>query len=153
MTGTHRTLGRELSEVVAHLEASLFPQLDSRVFGSAVTRPADAFDLDVGIVLNEPFVDDRQLIPFRRLLHVANRGQPLYGRLDLFLSFPNALLVRDDDCRGFVRAKQAKALRQALTNGTPWEVWRATVALNPHLSSPAGDANEPAPKRNAGPRR
>lgn len=149
----HRTLGRELSEVVDHLEASLLPELDSRVFGSAVTRPADAFDLDVGIVLSDPFVDDRQLIPFRRLLHVANRGQPLYGRLDLFLSFPNALLVRDDDCRGFVRAKQAKALRQALANGTPWEVWRASVALTMPGNPPTVEANEAAPRKSTAPRR
>lgn len=105
----------------------------ARVFGSGRNGLDTAGDLDVGIVLDIPY-DTREVDKYRRLLRAGARGTPRYGYFDLFLVFKNAVLVRNDDCLGFVRAKNAIALRRAVKNGEPWAQWRERLDMsdNPH---------------------
>ena len=124
-------LSPSLSWVVARLDQSTWIQEHGRVFGSLVDRPSEARDVDVGVAVNQPLTDTSQLDSFKKLLRVARRGTPSYGCLDLFVAFPNTLMVRDEECRGFVRAKNAKALRQAIAAGEPWAQWRERVELDP----------------------
>ena len=54
------------------------------------------------------------------------RGTSRYGLFDLFLVFSDQVWVRNGDCLGFERAKNARALRRAITQeGEPWAQWRA----------------------------
>ena len=56
------------------------------------------------------------------------RGTSRYGLFDLFLVFSDQMWVRNGDCLGFERAKNARALRQAITQeGEPWAQWRERV--------------------------
>lgn len=108
---------------------------NARVFGSARNGLEGAGDLDLGIVLDVPY-DTREVDKYRRLLRAGVRGTPRYGYFDLFLVFTNAVLVRNDDCLGFVRAKHAIAFRREVKNGEPWVQWRARMeaADNPHTA-------------------
>lgn len=145
---SERVLGPDLSRLVLQLDRSSWVAQHGVVFGSAVDRPHQAFDLDVAIVLPERFTDRRQVDPLRPILGVARAGSPLYGRLDLFVCFPNALLVRDELCRGFVQAKQVRALRAAIGAGQPWAQWRASVVLDPGVEAErAPPLAEPSPER------
>lgn len=148
-----RVLGPDLSRLVLQLDRSSWVKQHGVVFGSALNRPHQAFDLDVAIVLPERFTDSRQVEPLQPILGLARAGTPLYGRLDLFVRFTNALLVRDELCRGFVQAKQARALRAAIGAGQPWDQWRASVALDPGVEAEkALPAAEPSPERRHKPR-
>ena len=132
---TKAVLSPSLFWVVARLDQSTWIQEHGRVFGSLVDRPSEASDVDVGVAVNQPLTDTSQLDSFKKLLRVARRGTPSYGCLDLFVAFPNTLMVRDEECRGFVRAKNAKALRQAIAAGEPWAQWRERVELDPAVQA------------------
>ncbi len=132
---TPAVLSPALSWVVARLDKSTWIQEHGRVFGSLLERPSQARDVDVGVVVDKPLTDTSQLDSFKKLLRVAGRGTPSYGCLDLFVAFSNTLMVRDDECRGFVRAKNARELRKALAAGEPWAQWRARVQLDPGVQA------------------
>ena len=94
------------------------------VFGSARKNVTAARDLDVAFVIDKPYAFG-DLDRYRKLLSAGARGTSRYGLFDLFLVFPDQVWVRNGDCLGFERAKNARALRQAITQeGEPWAQWR-----------------------------
>lgn len=136
-----------LAPVVAALDREPLVRTQGVVFGSLTKAPATARDVDLALLVAEPFEGLESIAPYRRLLRSGREGTPGYGRLDVFLVFPNALLVRDPACRGFVRAQQVRALRQAIAaEGVPWDAWRDTVGLGPSEPPPPSD-----PRRRPGP--
>lgn len=121
------TLSPEISAVVFVLDK--FPLIEqATVFGSLLTNPQAAGDVDIAFVINAP-MPDNGLDPYRRVLRAGAYGTPRYGYLDVFLDFQDALWVRNDDCLGFVRAKGARDLRKAIARGVSWSDWRPGVVL------------------------
>lgn len=97
------------------------------VFGSARKNVTAARDLDVAFVIDKPYAFG-DLDRYRKLLSAGARGTSRYGLFDLFLVFSDQVWVRNGDCLGFERAKNARALRQAITQeGEPWAQWRERV--------------------------
>lgn len=98
------------------------------VFGSCAARPGEAFDIDMAFVLDEPY-SSQAIDRYRRLLRAGAYGTPRYGRLDLFIAFSDGLWVRNENCLGFTRAKNASGLRKAIDQGVAWPQWRAGIDL------------------------
>lgn len=127
-----KQLSKPISQLLARLDA--FPQMRSAtVFGSLALRPEEAKDVDIAFVHHASLDLDalNRLLP---LVQLASYGTPRYGLLDVFVAFDNMLMVRDDDSRGFVRAKNAKSIRQSIQeHGIAWIDWRKTVDLHPEV--------------------
>lgn len=102
------------------------------VFGSAVSQPDTAVDLDVGLLppkgqMNTPTMQ----ATIASLLQAARRW---YGDFDPFALTPKGTLyARSDDAQRWQPAKQATALRAALEQGEPFQAWYDRVVL-PRLS-------------------
>lgn len=98
---------------------------DLVVFGSMLSRPDTAGDLDVA--LNRPENLDHWPSEVRKLidglLRLGAYGGPYYGDLDLFVDTPDALMVRDGDCRSMVWAKHARGLRKSIATGEAFGPW------------------------------
>lgn len=122
-------LSEHLSSVIRILDKSPLIQ-EATVFGSLVDRPASAGDVDIAFVIDAPF-SSTTLDRYRHLLKGGAYGTPRYGLLDIFLCFSDQTWVRNADCLGFTRAKNAAAIRQAIAQkGQPWEPWRSNVSLH-----------------------
>ena len=120
-------LSPAISAVVTVLD-SLPVVKESTVFGSLLSSPETAADVDIAFVVDAPYAQvgiDR----YRRVLRAGAYGTPRYGLLDVFACFSDQVWVRNGDCLGFTRAKNARALRQAMAQGQPWEQWRQGVRL------------------------
>lgn len=121
-----RTLSTSISNVIEHLDRS---PLTSQcvVFGSLLSAPSEAQDVDIAIMIEAPF-SNQALDAFRPLLRAGAYGTPRYGLLDVFVCFSDCTWVRDGDCRGFTVAKNARALRANIKkSGQPWHEWRRSV--------------------------
>lgn len=82
------------------------------VFGSVAKGSAAPRDIDLYVDLSgEVFLDDSQLSPYRVLIQLARSH---YGLVDPFLRFKNALLVRNGDATGWVRATNLRSLKKAM---------------------------------------
>lgn len=82
------------------------------VFGSIAKGSTAPRDIDLYVDLSgEAFLDDSQLSPYRVLIQIA---RSYYGLVDPFLRFKNALLVRNGDATGWVRATNVRALKKAM---------------------------------------
>lgn len=82
------------------------------VFGSVARGTTSPGDLDIVVDLrpltsDEARRQDPRLSRFATLLGLAWRH---YGSFDPFLRFGDTLIVRDDDARGWIRAKHARAI-------------------------------------------
>lgn len=96
----------------------------SVVFGSAVSTPYQANDLDVAFVIPRKY-EFGDLDKYRRLLKAGALGTPRYGQFDLFLLFDDCMWVRNGDCLGFERAKNSKSIRKTIiSEAQPWGSWR-----------------------------
>lgn len=99
----------------------------SVVFGSAVSTPHQAGDLDVAFVVPRRY-EFGDLDKYRKLLRAGARGTPRYGLFDLFLVFDDCVWVRNGDCLGFERAQNSRSIRKAIISSSePWDTWRTRV--------------------------
>lgn len=120
-------LSPSLSAVVAMLD-SLPITRQATVFGSLLSSPESAGDVDIAFVVDAPYAQVG-IDPHRRVLRAGAYGTPRYGLLDVFVCFSDQVWVRNDECLGFTRARNARVLRQAIARGQPWEQWRQGVRL------------------------
>ena len=121
-------LSKPISSVVRLLDKSPIIQ-DATVFGSLIDKPERAGGVDVAFIVNEPF-SDRALDTYRHLLKAGAHGTPRHGLLDVFLCFKDQVWVRNENCLGFARAKNSRALRADVAQGKPWPQWRSSVSLH-----------------------
>ncbi|WP_274644776.1 hypothetical protein [Pseudomonas serbica] len=81
-----------------------------KVFGSMAEGSLQPGDIDVFVDLSDTaLTDDRQYQEFSELIKLARRN---YGFVDPFLRFKNTLIVRNDTASGWIRASNARAMRQ-----------------------------------------
>lgn len=122
-------LSKGISDVIQILEKS--PLIEgATIFGSLIDRPSEACDVDMAFVIDAPF-STQLLDKHRSLLKAGAYGTPRYGLFDLFLCFQDQTWVRNENCLGFTRAKNAKAILEAIkTHGKPWPQWRPSVVLH-----------------------
>lgn len=129
-------LPKTISQVVARLDA--FPQMcNARVFGSLVSSPEAAKDVDIAFLHDGTAHQDdlHQILP---VVQVGSYRGGLYGCLDVFAVFRNVLMVRDEDSVGFTRAQNSAQLRKAINEqSVPWSQWREGVELHPDVEPSA----------------
>jgi hypothetical protein len=104
------------------------------VFGSAVVRPDEANDLDVGLILAPGEIKTETVRAFTgALIHIARQ---FYGSFDPFvlLEKTGKLWVRNDEATGWVMAKNAKKLAADIGHGEPFPAWFERV-ITPRLKS------------------
>lgn len=117
---------------------------EATVFGSLLLTPESARDVDIAFVVDAPF-ELGGMDRYRRVLRAGAYGTPRYGLLDVFACFSDQVWVRNGDCLGFTRAQNARALRQAIAQGQPWEQWRKGVKLAGEVSAPLSTLPTPRP--------
>lgn len=121
----------DLLTLAQHLHA--LPNIEHvRVFGSAVTRPDTAGDLDLALCPPPGTLKDPSMqATIGELLQAARRW---YGALDPFvLTAQGTLNVRSDDANRWQLAKNAHALALAIQQGEPFPAWYARV-ITPRLT-------------------
>lgn len=104
------------------------------VFGSSVTRPDEAADLDIGVVGTLNVMARKDMQNFQHRLLVSAREN--YGLLDPFVLVapgPVKLWGRNDEASGWMRAKQAKAIAKDILSGEPFLAWFERV-VQPRLA-------------------
>jgi hypothetical protein len=92
-----------------------------RVFGSARTRPDEARDLDLCLVLPGPVIHNSPEMD--ALTHFLGAARARLGWLDCFALIGRALMVRNPDASDWVNARHAKALKEAIAEGEPFATW------------------------------
>jgi hypothetical protein len=129
MMNDMNSLSKGISDVIQILEKS--PLIaEATVFGSLLDRPAKACDVDLAFVIDAPF-STQLLDKYRSLLKAGAYGTPRYGLFDLFLCFQDQTWVRNENCLGFTKAKNAKEIRAVIQEqGQPWSQWRPSVSLH-----------------------
>lgn len=127
-----------LTKMLQIIEEQVGDTHNPRVFGS---YPSDAvLPGDVDVVLDarheQNWMLNRQL---QAILSLGRGGG--YGLLDVFIEAPDGLFVRNDECTGYTKAKNARAFKVPIKYAVPI---RQAIAMRQTVMATRQDTDEPS---------